>query len=115
MHQSNHKVLVRRQLQGLWTVRSVRNPFLSSLRRNSDRKSTCSIGPALFLVTVIGIVVIWRQLQDFVENSLSVNRFLYTELGKVVPLVALLVWFTVDRFHAGYTPDSGFLVVILIL
>jgi hypothetical protein len=88
-------VLVEYSVYAIRTGRSVKRPLLSSLLPKSNTKSTCSTGPALFLITIVEIVVIWKQLQHFVDDSVSVNRFLYTEMGKMVPILVCIVWYIV--------------------
>ncbi len=65
-----------------------------------DIRPKYSILPLIILSNCIVLALAWYELCNGVEESLTINRFLYCKIAKIVPVFAFFVGLAVEFVHS---------------
>jgi hypothetical protein len=57
----------------------------------------------MVLISFVVLVLIWNGMDKGMEESLTTNRFLYSEIVKIVPVTAFFTWLAVDSVCSSST------------
>jgi hypothetical protein len=53
------------------------------------------------LINFLLLVLIWNELSNAMEETLSINRFLYCEIAKIAPVLTPFALLVVDLIRGG--------------